>query len=81
MVTPIPDPTIQLVTVFRTNDPGLAGLAKSILDSAHIDHVVMGEDLRNIRGWGLDGFGVGPAEFQVRQAEAQAAIDLLSELQ
>ncbi len=60
--------------------PDLVGLAKSILDSANIDHFVAGEDLRNIRGWGLDGAGMGPAEFQVRESDAEAAIELLSEL-
>ena len=75
-----PDPNIQLVTVFRTSDPGLVGLVKSILQNAGIDHFLRGETLGNVRGWGGIGAFDGPAEFQVRQSDASSASQLLAKL-
>ncbi len=72
----LPDPNIQLVTVFQTSDPGLAGVVKSILESAGIDHSVKGETLSNMRGWG----GPNQVEFQVREPDAQSAALLLAKL-
>jgi hypothetical protein len=77
-----PDPSIRLVTVFRTEDPGLVGLAKSILDDAGIDYYVAGETMRNVFGWGLPGaHGVGPAEFSVREEDGSRAREILADLE
>lgn len=76
-----PDPNIRLVTVFTTTDPGLVGIVKSVLEAAGIDHFVRGETLRNVIGWGTPGvYGVGPAEFQVREQDAADASALLAPL-
>jgi len=78
---PEPDPSIRLVTIFHATDPGLVAIVKSLLDEAGIDHFVRGETLRNGMGWGTPGaFGVGPAEFQVREQDAARATALLSRL-
>jgi hypothetical protein len=78
---PQPDPDIRLVTVFATDDPGLVAIVKSLLDEAGIDHFVPGETLRNVMGWGTPGpFGLGSAEFQVREEDADRATELLSQL-
>ena len=78
---PEPDPTIRLVTVFNASDPGLVAIVKSLLDEAGIDHFVRGETLRNVMGWGTPGaFGIGAAEFQVREQDFARATALLSRL-
>jgi hypothetical protein len=75
------DPNIRLVTVFTTTDPGLVGVVRSLLDEAGIEYAVKGETLRNVLGWGMPGvYGVGPAEFQVREEDAADAATLLSEI-
>lgn len=74
-----PDPNIRLTTVFTTADPGLVAIVKSVLEEAGIDHFVRGETLRNVMGWGGPGvYGVGPAEFQVREEDAAHATAILS---
>jgi hypothetical protein len=78
---PEPDPGIRLVTVFKAADPGLVAIVKSLLDDAGIDHFVRGETLRNVTGWGTPGaFGIGAAEFQVREQDSARATALLSRL-
>jgi len=76
-----PDPNIRLVTVFTTTDPGLVGVVRSLLDEAGIEYSVKGETLRNVLGWGTPGvYGVGPAEFQVRDEDAAEAAALLAQI-
>jgi hypothetical protein len=76
-----PDPNIRLVTVFQTEDPGLVPLVKSILEDAGIDYYVAGEVMRNVFGWGLPGaYGVGPAEFRVREEDATRAREVLADV-
>jgi hypothetical protein len=75
------DPNIRLTTVFRTADFGLVAIVKSVLENAGIDYFVRGETLRNVLGWGVPGvYGVGPAEFQVREEDAAQAMIILSQL-
>jgi hypothetical protein len=77
-----PDPTIRLVTVFETADPGLAAVAKSLLDDAGIDHTIRGETQANVFGWGTRmSPGVGVPAFQVREQDAARATELLARLE
>lgn len=64
-----PEPNIQLVSVFRTGDPGLAGIVASVLQGAGIDYTMKGGTM----------YG-GLMEFQVRDADAQHAALLLTKL-
>jgi Putative prokaryotic signal transducing protein len=81
---PPPDPDIELVSVFRTGDAGLIPLAKSLLDSESIEYLVRGEAVQDLFGSGRLGAGynivTGPAEFVVRQADADRARSLLADL-
>ena len=78
------DPTIQLTTVFSAGDPALIALAKSLLDGEQIDYVVRGEGVQDLFGWGRVGSGfnviTGPAQFDVREEDAQRARELLRDL-
>jgi hypothetical protein len=78
--TPEPEPT--LVSVLRTEDPGLVPLAKSMLDQEGIEHLVRGEDLQDPFGacLGGGGYGRGPVEFWVREEDAERASTLLDGL-
>jgi hypothetical protein len=79
---PAPDPNIRLVTIFRTADPGLLAVVKSLFDEAGIDHFVRSESLRNVIGWGGAGVFAAfeEAEFQVREQDARRASALLARL-
>jgi hypothetical protein len=81
---PPPDPDIELVAVFRTGDAGLIPLAKSLLDSEGIEYLVRGEAVQDLFGSGRVGAGynivTGPAEFVVRQSDADRARALLDDL-
>ena len=62
------------VTVFTTRDQGLLALAKSLLDSAGIEHTATGEYLQNIPGqmvW---------IELRVPAENAGEAQEILAEL-
>jgi hypothetical protein len=39
---------MDLVTVFRTSDPGLVAVVKSILDEAAIEYVAQGEHIQDL---------------------------------
>jgi hypothetical protein len=67
---PRPDLNLQLVMVFRTNDPGLAGIVESILKGAAIDYATSGGTMKGGR----------LTEFRVRQSDAKAAALLLLNL-
>jgi Putative prokaryotic signal transducing protein len=75
-----PDADIEMVSVLRTADEGLASLVKSMFDGDGIRYVVRGEGLQDLLGWGrVGGFNyiVGPAEFLVHQDDADRARTLL----
>jgi hypothetical protein len=63
----VPDSAIRLATVFRTSDPGLAGVVASILQSAAIDYSTNGGAMKGGR----------ETEFQVRESDAENAALLL----
>jgi len=69
-------PEPSLVSVLRTEDPGLVPLAKSMLDEEGIEHLVRGEGLQDP----FDGLGKGPVEFLVHEEDAERARILLDEL-
>src|SRR5690242_240352 len=66
-----------LVTILRTGDAFLLGMAKSLLDSEGIRYLAKGETLQDLFGVGRLGFGfspvVGPVEIQVAQNDAESA--------
>jgi Putative prokaryotic signal transducing protein len=75
-----PDADIEMASVLRTADEGLASLVKSMFDGDGIRYVVRGEGLQDLLGWGrVGGFNyiVGPAEFLVHQDDADRARTLL----
>lgn len=82
---PPPDPDIILTPVFRTGDAGLIALAKSLLESEAIEYLVRSENVQDLFGWGRVGsnFNVvsGPAEFVVREEDAERARTLLEDLE
>ena len=73
---PEPTPDVDLVRVFTTGDPALVAFAKSLLESDDIEYFVRGEDLQNMFGLAAG----GPAEFWVREDDADRASELLAEL-
>ena len=79
-----PDPSIRLVPVFRTGEPTLIAIAKSLLEGEGIEYLVRSEPVQNLFGWGGLGAGyniiTGPAEFVVRADEAERAQELLQQL-
>ena len=80
-----PDPTIRLTSVFRTGDPALIALAKSLLDSEGIEYLVRSEGVQDLFGGGRIGAGfnivTGPAEFVVREDDVEKARELFRDLE
>jgi hypothetical protein len=76
-----PDPSIELVPIFRTGDAALIAVAKSLLDGEGIEYLVRSEPVQNFFGLGVFGAGynvvTGPAEFAVRAEDAVRARELL----
>jgi len=80
---PAPTPDAALVRVLSAGDPGVLAIAKSLLDGAEIDYFVKGEGLQDLFGLGRITeycFAVGPAEFWVREADVNRALELLADL-
>jgi hypothetical protein len=81
---PPPDPTIQLTPILETGDPGVIALGKSLLEAEGIEYLVRGENLQDLFGYGRLGVGFsivsGPAEFVVREDDAERAREVLSDL-
>jgi hypothetical protein len=81
---PPADPTIELTPVFSSGDPALIALAKSLLEGEGIDYLVRGEGVQDLFGGGRIGAGfnivTGPAQFVVREDDAQRARELLGDL-
>jgi hypothetical protein len=82
---PPPDPNIRLTTVFRTGDAGLIAVVKSLLEAEGIEYVIRSENLQDLFGFGraVTNFSpvAGPAEFVVREEDADRARALLKELE
>lgn len=80
---PEPTPDAELVRVFATGDMGLIAIAKSLLEGEKIDYFVRGEGLQDLFGLGRAtsySFAMGPAEFWVRDEDADNARVLLQDL-
>jgi hypothetical protein len=84
-----PEPTenhteLDLATVLETGDPGLLGIAHSLLDEAGIPYTVPGEGVQELFGAGRIGTNfnliTGPIQIQVRRQDEAAAKDLLADL-
>jgi hypothetical protein len=71
--------------VFKSGDPGLIALVKSILRSAEIPFTTKGEGIQDLTGLGRLGSGYnlafGPVELQVNSADADDAKALLEDLE
>lgn len=65
---------IELVTVMETSDRALIAFVKSILEDAGIKYFVNGESLLNLGRAAID------AKIQVDKRDAQAALELLKDL-
>jgi len=71
------------VTVLASSDPGLLGVAKSLLEEAGIPFAALNEQTQDLIGVGrVGGFNVaiGPVQIQVEGARAEEALELLSGL-
>ena len=80
---PEPTPDAELVKVLVTGDPGLIAIARSLLEGEKIDYFVRGEGLQDLFGLGRAtgyNFAMGPAEFWVRDEDAENARALLEDL-
>lgn len=79
-----PDPNIHLTTVFRSGDPAQIAVAKSLLEGEQIEYLVRGDALQDLFGYGRIALGysivTGPAEFVVREEDAERARELLQGL-
>lgn len=72
-----PEPKLEYVefeTVFKTANPGIITIAKSILEDAKIHYSMKSEGLQSI-------YALGVVEIQVSKEEASAARQLLSGLE
>jgi hypothetical protein len=72
---PAPAPDSKLIAVFAAGDPGVIAIAPSLLDGEQIDYFVCGVGRTN-----SDSFAIGPAEFWVREEDAENARALLKDL-
>jgi len=75
----------RLVTVFKSGHEGLIALAKSILDEANIEYLIMNEGVQDLVGLGVFGTGfnpiTGPVEMKVLPESEAYAKELLSGLE
>ena len=72
-----------LVTVLETSDPGLVGVAESLLEEADIEFIALNEDVQDVIGLGRVGglnVATGPVRLQVAAARAADARALLKDL-
>ena len=80
---PDPTPDAALVSILATGDAGIIAIAKSLLEGEGIDYFVRGDGLQDLFGLGrVTGFSfaMGPAEFWVREDDANRARELLKDL-
>lgn len=73
-----------LVSVYKTGNPAIVAVVKSILDEAGIKFMPKGENIQNLFGIGNIGTGynilTGPVEFLVMPEDEAYAKILLSEI-
>lgn len=83
-VRPAPDPDRKLVPVFRTTDPVLLPIVKSLLDSAGIEYFVQGEEALSLLPLGPPGKRVHrsawAAVIHVPEADAPGVEEMLAQL-
>jgi hypothetical protein len=80
---PEPTPNAELVRVFVTGDMGVIAIAKSLLEGEKIDYFVRGDGLQDLFGLGRAtgySYAMGPAEFWVREEDAENVRTLLQDL-
>ncbi len=80
---PEPTPDVGLVRILATGDAAVIAVATSLLEGAEIDYFVRGDGLQDLFGLGrITGysFAMGPAEFWVREDDAERARELLADL-
>ena len=70
-------PDVELVTVFDSTNPALIGIAKTVLESASIEFLAMGEDAARV--FSGNPF-LGHVRLQVEKNRAEEAEALLSEI-
>jgi hypothetical protein len=73
-----------LVTVLETSDPGLVGVAESLLEEADIEFIALNEDVQDVIGLGRVGglnVAAGPVRLQVAGERAADARALLKDLE
>jgi hypothetical protein len=79
---PVPD--LNLVTVLDSSDPSVLAVAESLLLEAQIPYLKRGDQIQDLFAWGrlFTGFNpaVGPVLVQVPEEHAEAALELLAEL-
>lgn len=71
-------PDMELVTVFKSTNPALVGIAKSVLESAGIEFLVVGEDAARVVFSGNP--FLGHVQLRVEESRAEEAETLLSEI-
>ena len=80
-----PPPGVRLVTVLETGDPAELAFAESVLIDADIPYTKKGESLQDLFVLGRLGLGfnpiTGPVLLQVPEENAEAAIQLLEEVE
>lgn len=73
-----------LVSVFKTGNPAIIAVVKSILDEAGIRFMAKGDNLQNLFGMGSLGTGynilTGPVDFQVMPEDEAYAKELLKDV-
>jgi len=80
---PEPTPDAVLARVFVSGDAGLVVVARSLLEAEEIDYFVRGDGVQDLFGVGRVAsysFVTGPAEFWVREEDADRARTLLEGL-
>lgn len=79
-----PDPDAKIVPVFRTGDPMLLPIVKSLLESAGIEYLVQGEEALGL--WPVGSMGSSPsrpglgAVVHVFERDAAVVGELLTEI-
>src|SRR5262249_8399325 len=80
---PQPEPPTEYVTVLEAGNPAVLAVAKSLLESAQIEYLALGEALQDIIGWGRLGPGnfiTGPVRVRVRREDEPEAREILRDL-
>jgi hypothetical protein len=65
----------NLVSVYKTDNPAIIALVKSMLDEAAIEYMAKGDDIA-----GVYPINVFPVDFQVMPANAEMARELLKDI-